>query len=101
MAEQGRKLMQMLGLLVKSLDRLEQFLPAVRVLGSRHVAYGVRDRDYDTVGRALLWTLEQGLGGAFTPAVEAAWGEVYATLAAAMRGGSVTARRAGAPAHTL
>ena len=90
-AEQGRKLMQMIGLAVKSLDRLEQVLPAVQALGARHVAYGVRDKDYETVGRALLWTLKRGLGDAFTPEVEAAWAEVYATLAAAMQGGAVSA----------
>src|SRR5215218_2895568 len=62
--EQGRKLMQMIGMAVKSLDRLEQVLPAVRALGARHAGYGVRERDYDTVGRALIWTLKKGLGEA-------------------------------------
>jgi hemoglobin-like flavoprotein len=97
--EQGRKLMQMLGMAVKSLDRLEQFLPAVRTLGARHVGYGVEEKDYDTVGRALLWTLRQGLGDAFTPEVEAAWAEVYATLAAAMQSGAAVEAGALAYAH--
>ena len=82
--------MQMLGLAVNSLDRMEQLLPVVRSLGTRHVSYGVRDKDYDTVGRALLWTLRKGLGEAFTPDVEAAWSNVYATLASAMQSGSET-----------
>src|SRR5215510_3863080 len=64
LTEQGRKLMQMLGLAVKSLDRMEQLLPVVRSLGTRHLIYGVREKDYDTVGQALLWTLRQGLGEA-------------------------------------
>src|SRR5215204_5055372 len=85
MKEQGHKLMQMLGLAVKGLERPEQLLPAVRALGARHAAYGVRDKDYDTVGQALLWTLGQGLGDAFTPEVEAAWVAVYAALAATMQ----------------
>ncbi|HSE24404.1 MAG TPA: globin family protein [Pyrinomonadaceae bacterium] len=88
LSEQGRKLMQMLGLAVNSLDRMEQLLPAVQSLGTRHVSYGVRDKDYDTVGQALLWTLQKGLGEAFTPDVEAAWSEVYATLASAMQSGT-------------
>jgi len=88
LSEQGRKLMQMLGLAVNSLDRMEQLLPVVRSLGTQHVSYGVRDKDYDTVGRALLWTLRKGLGEAFTPDVEAAWSDVYATLASAMQSGS-------------
>ena len=90
LSEQGRKLMQMLGLAVNSLDRMEQLLPVVRSLGTRHVSYGVRDRDYDTVGQALMWTLRKGLGQAFTPDVEAAWSDVYATLASAMQTGSET-----------
>ena len=87
LTEQGRKLMQMLGLAVNSLDRMEHLLPVVRSLGTRHVVYGVRDKDYDTVGQALLWTLRKGLGDTFTPAVEEAWSNVYATLASAMQSG--------------
>jgi len=90
LSEQGRKLMQMLALAVNSLDRLEQLLPVVQSLGTRHVSYGVRDKDYDTVGQALLWTLRKGLGEVFTPEVELAWTEVYATLASAMQSGSAT-----------
>lgn len=90
LTEQGRKLMQMLGLAVSSLDRMEQLLPVVRSLGTRHVSYGVRDKDYDTVGQALLWTLRKGLGESFTPDVEAAWSNVYATLASEMQSGAET-----------
>jgi len=90
LSEQGRKLMQMIGLAVNSLDRMDQLLPVVQSRGARHVGYGVRDKDYDTVGQALLWTLRKGLGQAFTPEVEAAWTNVYATLASAMQSGSRT-----------
>src|ERR1044071_2408565 len=45
-------------------DRLEGLVPAVQALGRRHVAYGVTERHYETVGAALLWTLEKGLGWA-------------------------------------
>ena len=91
MVEQGRKLMQMLGVAVKSLDRLEQVLPAVCALGARHAGYGVRERDYDTVGRALIWTLRKGLGEGFTPETEAAWSETYAALAGAMKAAAAEA----------
>ena len=90
LSEQGRKLMQMLGLAVSSLDRMDQLMPVVRSLGTRHVSYGVRDKDYNTVGQALLWTLRKGLGDAFTPDVEAAWSNVYGTLASAMQSGTET-----------
>jgi len=88
LTEQGRKLMQMLAVAVNSLDRMDQLLPVVRSLGARHVSYGVRDKDYDTVGQALLWTLRKGLGDGFTPDVEAAWTNVYTTLASAMQSGT-------------
>jgi len=96
LTEQGRKLMQMLGLAVNSLDRMQQLLPVVRSLGTRHLVYGVRDKDYDTVGQALLWTLRKGLGEAFTPDVEAAWSNVYATLASEMQSAAATPAEADA-----
>ena len=52
----------------------------------RHVRYGVQDAHYETVGAALLWTLERGLGEAFTPAVREAWAETYTVLATVMKG---------------
>src|SRR5262245_52044761 len=71
--EHGRKLMEMLTLAVKGLDRLEALLPALTALGRRHAGYGINEHDYETVGEALIWTLEQGLGPSFTPDIRAAW----------------------------
>jgi nitric oxide dioxygenase len=48
------------------------------------VAYGAEEAHYAVVGDTLLWTLEQGLGEAFTPAVRQAWAEAYAALSGAM-----------------
>lgn len=84
MAAQRKVLTQTLTVVVKSLDRLDQIVPAVQALGRRHAGYGVREAHYATVGAALLWTLEQGLGEAFTPAVRDAWTEAYGTLASVM-----------------
>src|SRR5438067_814182 len=56
---QGRKLMDMLTAVVDNLDNLESLAPALRALGQRHVAYGVRPRHYDLVQQALLWALAQ------------------------------------------
>ena len=67
--EHGRKLMKMIGLAVKGLDRLHELVPRLLALGARHAAYGVAEHDYLSVRRALLWTLERGLGGSFTPEV--------------------------------
>jgi len=84
MVAQRKTLMQTLTVVVKSLDRLDQLVPAVQALGRRHAGYGVREAHYATVGAALLWTLEQGLGEAFTPAVREAWTTAYGTLASVM-----------------
>ena len=88
MREQGKKLMQMIGFCLGKLDALDELVPTVRSLGARHVGYGVVESDYATVGAALLWTLEQGLGPAFTPEVKDAWAAVYGVLSETMRGGA-------------
>lgn len=85
MQEQGRKLMQMITVAVNSLSRLEAIVPAVQALGRRHAGYGVQEHHYTIVGAALVWTLEQGLGEAFTREVEDAWRAAYATLASIMQ----------------
>lgn len=85
MPEQRKKLMQMLRAAVKGLDRLEQLVPVVQDLGRRHGAYGVTEAHYETVAAALLWTLEMGLGNAFTPQVKEAWVAVYTLLATTMK----------------
>ena len=84
-AEQGKKLMQALALAVKSLDRPEALTPVLQDLGRRHARYGVTDAHYDTVGAALIWTLEQGLGGRFTADVREAWVAVYGVVATTMK----------------
>jgi hemoglobin-like flavoprotein len=88
MTEQRKKLMQMLTAAVKGLDRLEQLVPVVQDLGRRHGGYGVTESHYDTVGAALLWTLEAGLGRDFTPEVKEAWTAVYVLLATTMKNAS-------------
>lgn len=85
MVEQGRKLMAMINTVVISLDKLGPILETIEGMGRRHVAYGVTEAHYDTVGSALIWTLGKGLGEQFTPAVENAWAEAYNTLASAMK----------------
>lgn len=91
MKEQGKKLMQMITVAVRGLDRLEEIVPAVQALGVRHVGYGVKDAHYDTVAAALLDTLGKGLGEAFTPEVKAAWVEVYTVLATTMKNAAAKA----------
>ena len=85
MLARQKKLMQILSVAVSSLDNLGALGKTVEDLGRRHAGYGVKDAHYDSVGVALLWTLEQGLGAAWTPEAAVAWKEVYGLLSGIMR----------------
>ena len=88
MRDQKRKLMVMLASAVQSLNDLDALAPQLMSMGARHAGYGVKDWHYKTVGEALIWTLERGLAGAFTPEVERAWVRVYLLIAATMQAGA-------------
>jgi hemoglobin-like flavoprotein len=79
-----KKLMQTLGIAVKGLGDLDALIPALQVLGRKHLRYGVKPKHYDTVGAALLWTLKKGLGKDFDAKHRAAWSKVYGVLAQTM-----------------
>jgi len=84
MTEQRKKLMATLAVVVGGLTNLEAVLPAASALAKRHVSYGAKPEHYPVVGGALLWTLEKGLGAAWTPEVAAAWTAAYGTLSGYM-----------------
>ena len=85
MAQQGHRLMEMIDTAVGKLEHWDQLAPAVQALGRRHAGYGVKDADYDKVASALIWTLDKGLGEAFTEEVKAAWITTYSALAETMK----------------
>ncbi|MGD9785625.1 MAG: globin family protein [Hyphomicrobiaceae bacterium] len=80
LSEQKTKLMSMIGTAVNNLHQVEKIIPAVQELGRKHVGYGVTAEQYKPVGEALIWTLDKGLGDAFTPEVKTAWVTTYQTL---------------------
>jgi hemoglobin-like flavoprotein len=77
---------------VGKLDELDEIVPAVKDLGRKHAGYGVPESSFQTVGAALLWTLDKSLGAAFSPEVKGAWAEVYGILSATMIEGMRSAR---------
>lgn len=85
MKEQGKKLMLMITTAVRGLGRLDELIGAIEAMGKRHVGYGVKAEHYDTVGTALLDTLEKGLGEVWTPDHKEAWALTYTTLADVMK----------------
>ena len=88
MAEQGRKLMATLFVVVSELVNLDAILPAASALAKRHVSYGVKASHY-----ALLWTLEKGLGSARAPELAAAWTAAYTTLSGTSKGPACVRKR--------
>lgn len=92
---QGGKLMAAIGMVVHALDAPKSMVEKLKELARRHVNYGVEDKHYATVGAALLWTLQVGLGEAFTPELRDAWASAYHMLSERM----MEAAREAAPAH--
>jgi hemoglobin-like flavoprotein len=96
LAGQKSKLVRMLAFIVKALDYpesawrdevadSEDLLLVLLALGRRHQAlYRVPREAYGSVGEALLWTLDYGLGEAFSPPVRAAWTAVYKAVSTTM-----------------
>lgn len=94
MEAQGEKLMLALGKVVAALDHLDTVLPGVLALARRHVAYGVHDSHYATVGAALLDTLAGAFKEDFTPELRVAWATAYSILSNAMIEAARSAPRA-------
>lgn len=100
---QKRKLVTMLQFIVKSMDWMadswqtevdpeEDLCLVVLAMGRRHAKlYRIPDESYAPVGEALLWTLDQGLGDAFTDDVRDAWTHLYGTVATTMKMGGKAA----------
>jgi hemoglobin-like flavoprotein len=84
MDEQYKKLIEMISIIVARLERLNELTDDIAALGQRHIGYGVKPEHYKIVGKALLWTLQQGLGSDWTKEVEEAWIKCYTLLSEAM-----------------
>jgi hemoglobin-like flavoprotein len=97
LGEQKKKLMLTLGVAVDGLRTPAKLVPVLQTLGVRHAGYMVVERHYATVGEALIWTLREGLGEAFTPEVEAAWAEVYRFVSTVMKQAAADAKRPAPP----
>lgn len=85
MTQQGRKLMSTLKVATAGLNDLSAVVPVLEQLADRHVGYGVRPQDYTTVGNALIYTLQTGLGDDFTPETRQAWVALFKVVAATMK----------------
>ena len=96
MSRQKQKLVAMLSFIVQSLDWdqsqwdedidvEDDLFMVVLAMGRRHgELYKIPDESYDVVGEALIWTLDYGLGEAFTEEIKSAWLEIYTQLSRIM-----------------
>jgi hemoglobin-like flavoprotein len=86
-AQMARQTEMLTGALVAVLDHLEDapwLSDTLGALGAKHVGYGVTREMYDWVGASLLATLAEVAGPAWTPELNAAWGEAYAAIVSLM-----------------
>jgi hemoglobin-like flavoprotein len=84
--------------LVAVLDHLEDapwLTSTLHGLGAKHVDYGVTDEMYGWVGDALLRTLAEVAGDAWSAELEQAWAAAFGAIASLMQEGArFTERRA-------
>jgi hemoglobin-like flavoprotein len=84
MRSQEMKLMAALALVVGKLRQLGEVIPVLEGLAVKHVAYGVEEHHYATVGQALIQTLSLAFGERFTPELRSAWLTAYGTISGVM-----------------
>lgn len=82
--EQSKKLIEMINLITARLERLDELTQEIKQLAVRHVGYGVKPSHYKSVGAALLWTLQQGLGKDWNKETQEAWEACYKVLSDTM-----------------
>lgn len=88
MAEQRKKLMDSLVLVIENLENPEVLTGALKRLGERHTGYGVQPEHYGLVGGSLLATFEKHLGAEWTPPVRQAWVDAYGAITGIMLDGA-------------
>jgi hemoglobin-like flavoprotein len=88
---QERMLAQALAAVMDHLEDAPWLTTTLGNLGARHVGYGVTAEMYDWVGDALLRTLAETAGGAWTPELQRNWAEAYGVIVSLMRAGEAKA----------
>jgi len=85
MQVQRSRLLRALVHVVQMVDRPEELVPFLRQLGRDHRKFGVMCVHYDAVGTALVGSLREFAGPAWTPAVDRAWRDAYLLIAKTMQ----------------
>ncbi len=84
MAEQEKKLLSALVLVINSLRKPEVLVPALTRLGEKHYEYGARPEHYAAVSETLLIVMAEFSGELWTAEVKDAWREALNSVATIM-----------------
>ena len=94
MVAHRRELLVRVTVCVGALDRVDSIRHPLEGLAQRIAGVGVQDRHYAVAESALLWTMAQVLGDAWTDEVHQAWAAACGMLTTLMRRSVGTAERA-------
>ena len=84
LAGQGMRFMSTLSVIVDNLHDPSSLDERYADLGRGHAGMGVRARDFEPMGRALIETLRDTLGDIFTAEMESAWLLAYGQFSEAI-----------------
>jgi NAD(P)H-flavin reductase/hemoglobin-like flavoprotein len=84
MEVQRSKLLRAVVHMIQTVDQPDELLPFLQQLGRDHRKFGVGMEHYEALGTALLASIKQHAGSAWTDAVERAWAEAYTIMATTM-----------------
>ena len=88
MADQKKKLLASLKLVVDNLRNPEVLTSALENMGQRHVEYGAEAAHYPAVGATLLKSLAEVAGDAWSNELTEAWSEAYGAISEIMLAGA-------------
>lgn len=84
LAGQGMRFMTTLTTIAAALDDPEARARQIGALAQAHARLGIAPAHFEPMGSALLVTLGETLGAAFTPPLQQAWRAAYESIAAEM-----------------
>ena len=86
MERQHLKLMDMIAAIVGAIENRDIFRSILSRSGRDHVRFGAKPAHFVAFGEALVWSLQQQFGAAFTPEQREAWMTLYDAVQAEMIG---------------
>ena len=95
MEEQRKKFFATLDELIHHLEEPDKTMADLLVLGNHHLDHNVKNEQYPLVCDALVEAMKESAGAAWTPEIEKAWRDAYATVADIMKKGAALRRPSG------